>query len=165
MWNVLPVYDYPHICVSPMYDTSLLWRHNWHNGVSNHQPHDCLLSHLFKRRSKKTSKLRVTGLCVNSPHKGLVTRKSFPFDDVIIWDDYRNHVIRIHWSYYCAMTDNKYFYVRFVVKTDIIIVKVCYEKHFLFKYFAAICTCMLLSIHANNKDISSWVKLWNWYWR
>ena len=32
-------------------------------GVSNHQPHDCLLNHSFKCRSKKTSKLRVTGLC------------------------------------------------------------------------------------------------------
>ena len=45
----------------------------------------------FRRRSKKTSKLRVTGLCVgnspgpvNSPHKGPVTRKMFPFDDVIM---------------------------------------------------------------------------------
>ena len=42
---------------------SLLWRHNGHDGVSNHQPHDCLLNRLFRRRSKKTSKLRVTGLC------------------------------------------------------------------------------------------------------
>ena len=44
---------------------------------------------LFRRRSKKTSKLRVTGLCsgnspVNSPHKRTVTRKMFPFDDVIL---------------------------------------------------------------------------------
>ena len=69
----------------------LHWRHNEHNGVSNHQPHGCLLNRLIKRRSKKTSKLRVTGLCVgnspgpvNSPHKGPVTRKMFPFDDVIM---------------------------------------------------------------------------------
>ena len=67
------------------------WRHNDHDGVSNHQPHGCLLNRLFRRRSKKTSKLRVTGLCVgnspgpvNSPHKGPVTRKMFPFDDVIM---------------------------------------------------------------------------------
>ena len=58
----------------------------------NHQPHHCLLNRLFGRRSKKASKLRVTGLCVgnspvNSPHKWPVTRKMFPFDDVImmIW--------------------------------------------------------------------------------
>ena len=45
---------------------SLHWRHNDHDGVSNHQPHDCLLNRLFRRRSKKTSKLRVTGLCVGN---------------------------------------------------------------------------------------------------
>ena len=35
----------------------LQWRHNDHDGVSNHHPHDCLLNRLFRRRSKKTSKL------------------------------------------------------------------------------------------------------------
>ena len=70
---------------------ALRWRHNDYDGVSNHQPHGCLLNRLFRRRSKKTSKLRVTGLCVgnspgpvNSPHKEPVTRKMFPFDDVIM---------------------------------------------------------------------------------
>ena len=42
---------------------ALQGRHNERDGVSNHQPHDCLLKRLFRRRSKKTSKLRVTGLC------------------------------------------------------------------------------------------------------
>ena len=69
---------------------SLQWRHNELNGVSNHQPHDCLLNRLFRHRSKKTLKLQVTGLCernspVNSTHKGPVTRKMFPFGDVIMW--------------------------------------------------------------------------------
>ena len=68
---------------------SLQHRHNKRDDVPNHQPHDCLLKRLFQRRSKKTSKLRVTVLCVgNSPmtqHKGPVTRKMFPFDDVIIF--------------------------------------------------------------------------------
>ena len=50
---------------------SLQWRHNGHYTVSNHQPHDCLLSRLFRSRSKKTSKLRVTGLSAgNSPGTG-----------------------------------------------------------------------------------------------
>ena len=44
----------------------LRWRHNGPDGVSNHQPHDCLLNRLFRRRSKKTPKLRVTGLCVGN---------------------------------------------------------------------------------------------------
>ena len=47
---------------------SLQWRHNGRDGVSNHQPHDCLLNCLFRRRSKIKSKLRVTDLCAgNSP--------------------------------------------------------------------------------------------------
>ena len=46
-------------------------RHNGCGGNSNHQPHHCLLNRLFRRRSKKTPKLRVTGLCaVNSPVTG-----------------------------------------------------------------------------------------------
>ena len=66
------------------------WRYNGRDSVSNHQPHDYLLNGLFRRRSKKTSKLRVSGLCagnspVNSPHKWPVTWKMFPFDDVIMW--------------------------------------------------------------------------------
>ena len=46
---------------------ALQWRHNGRDSVSNHQPHYCLLNRLFRSRSKKTSKLRVTGLCGNSP--------------------------------------------------------------------------------------------------
>ena len=38
----------------------LQWRHNERDGVSNHQSHDCLLNRLFRRRSKKASKLCVT---------------------------------------------------------------------------------------------------------
>ena len=81
----------PEICERRTTDYPLHWRHNDHYGVSNHQPHGCLLSGLFRRRSNKTSKFRVTGLCVgnspgpvNSPHKGPVTRKMFSFDDVIM---------------------------------------------------------------------------------
>ena len=61
--------------------------------IASHPPHDCFFNCLFRRRSKKTSKLRVTGLCVgnspgpvNSPHKWPVTQKMFPFDDVIMHD-------------------------------------------------------------------------------
>ena len=69
---------------------SLQWRHNERDGVSNHERLDCLLNYLFRCRSKKTSKLRVTGLCegnspVNSPLNGPVTWKMFPFDDVIMY--------------------------------------------------------------------------------
>ena len=79
--------------------SSLPWRHNDHDGVSNHQPCGCLLNCLFRRRSKKTPKLRGNGLCVgnspgpvNSPHKGPATRKMLPFDDVIMIP---NHDIQV----------------------------------------------------------------------
>ena len=60
---------------------------DWHRfvGVSNHQPHVCLLNRLYRRISKNTSKLRVTGLCAgNCSHKWPITRKMFPFDDVMM---------------------------------------------------------------------------------
>ena len=46
---------------------SLQWRHNECAGVSNHWRFDCLLNCLFRRRSKKTSKLGVTGICEDKP--------------------------------------------------------------------------------------------------
>ena len=50
---------------------SLQGRNNERDGVSNHRRLDCLLSRLFRCRSMKTSKLRVTGLCAeNSPSTG-----------------------------------------------------------------------------------------------
>ena len=69
------------------------WRHNEHDGVSNGQPHDCLLKRFFMRRSKKTSKLRVTGLCEgNSPVTGEFPAQmpSNP-ENVSIW--WRHHTI------------------------------------------------------------------------
>ena len=64
-----------------VYQESLEWRHKERDGVSNHRRLNFLLNHLFSRRSKKTSKLFVTGFCggihrwpVNSPHKVHVTQ-------------------------------------------------------------------------------------------
>ena len=70
--------------------TTLQWRHNERDGVSNHQRLHCLLNCWFRRRSNKTSKLTVTVFVwgihrwpMNSL-KGPVRRKMFPFDDVIM---------------------------------------------------------------------------------
>ena len=67
------------------------WRHNGHDGVSNHQPHHCLLNSLFGCRAKKTSKLRVTGLCAgNSPGTGeFPTQMASNAENVCIW--WRHH--------------------------------------------------------------------------
>ena len=71
---------------------SLRWRHNDHAGVSNHQPPGCLLNRLFRRKSKKTSKLRVTGLCAgNSPGTGEFSAQMASYEEnvSILW---RHHV-------------------------------------------------------------------------
>ena len=84
------------------------WRRNERDGVSDHQPHDCLLKRLFKenikalrldcllnrlfrRRSKKISKLCVTGLCEgNSPVTGeFPIQRASNAEDVSIW--WRHH--------------------------------------------------------------------------
>ena len=70
---------------------TLQWRHNDHDGVSNHQPSDCLLNRLSRRRSNKTSKLRVTGLCAgNSPVTGeFPAPKASSAENVSTW--WRHH--------------------------------------------------------------------------
>ena len=59
---------------------SLQWRHNGRDGVPNHQPHDCLLNRLFRCKSKKTSKLRVTGICA-SLHDNIL----YMIDDCVLY--------------------------------------------------------------------------------
>ena len=70
---------------------SVQWHHNGRDGVSNHQPHDCLHNRSFRRRSKKTSKPRVTGLCAgNSPVTGgFPAQMASNAENVSIW--WRDH--------------------------------------------------------------------------
>ena len=67
--------------------SSLQWCHNGGNGISDHQPHHCLLNRLFRRRSKKTSKLCVTGLCAGySPVTGeFPAQMASNAENVSIW--------------------------------------------------------------------------------
>ena len=66
--------------------TALRWRHNGRDSVSN-QPPGCLLNRLFRRRSKKTSKLRVIDLCAgNSPGTGeFPAQMASNAENVSIW--------------------------------------------------------------------------------
>ena len=77
---------------------TLQWRHNGRNGVSNHQPRHCLLNRLFRRRSKKTSKLRVIGLCTrNTPVTGeFPAQRASNAENVSIW--WRHHGNFMNWS-------------------------------------------------------------------
>ena len=89
---ILPVVMiYAHITKQP-----LQWRNNGCDGISNQQHHNCLLNRIFRRRSKKTSKLRVTGLCVgNSPVTGeFPAQMPSNAENVSIW--WRHHVTCKH---------------------------------------------------------------------
>ena len=70
---------------------TLQCRHDGHDSVSNDQPHDSLPNRLFRRESKKISKLRVTGLCAgNSPETGkFPAQMASNGENVSIW--WRHH--------------------------------------------------------------------------
>ena len=82
---------------------TLQWCHNGRDSVSNHQPHDCFLNRLFRNRSKKTSKLRVTGLCAgNSPEAGEFPAQMASYaENVSIW--WRHHIRLIFLSNYISV--------------------------------------------------------------
>ena len=75
---------------------TLQWRHNGSDKVSNHRRLGCLLYRLFRRRSKKTSKLRVTSLCEgNSPVTDeFPSQRASNAENVSIW--WRHHDILVH---------------------------------------------------------------------
>ena len=80
--------DYINEGISP-----LRWHHNERYGVSNHRRLDCLLYRLLRRRSKKTAKLRITGLCWGNPlvTGGFPSQRFGNADNVSIWWCY--HII------------------------------------------------------------------------
>ena len=94
-WYRVPVNPFAHLetiqCLPYDIYMTLRWRPNGHGGVSNHQPHHCLLNRLFGCRSKKTSKLRVTGICAgNSPGTGeFPAQMASNAENVSIW--WRHH--------------------------------------------------------------------------
>ena len=69
------------------HSTACQWRHNGRDGVSNHWRLECLFKRLFRRRSKKTSKLCIAGPCAgNSPVTGeFPAQRASNAENVFIW--------------------------------------------------------------------------------
>ena len=110
---------------------SLQWRHNGRDSVSNHQPYDCFLNRLFRRRSKKTPKLRVTGLCArSSPGTGeFPAQMASNTENVSIW--WRHHV-RIRQRYQgfkCASVKLAYTHVVNNIKVGWQIIEIWYNMN------------------------------------
>ena len=79
------LHDWVSFKKSFFFKVSLQWRHNEHDGVSNHHPHDCLLIRLFRHQCS-ASLAFVLGIhwwSVNSPQ-----RASKAENDVIMWKIY-----------------------------------------------------------------------------
>ena len=86
---------------------SVRWRIKVGDGVLSHQPHDCSPKHLFRRRSRKASKLRVTGICEgNSPVTGECSaQRASNAENVSIW--WHHHVSTYFpWSYPDSILDH-----------------------------------------------------------
>ena len=79
---------------SPIPRQTLQWRYNERDGVSNHRRLDSLFNRLFRRRLKKTSKLRVTGLCEgNSPVTGeFPAQRASNLENVSLWWRHHNRI-------------------------------------------------------------------------
>ena len=94
-------------CAVLMNIFTLQWRQNERGSVSNHQRLPCLLNYRFRRRSKKTSKLRVTGLCAgNSPVTAeFPTQYASNAENVSIW--WRHHA-----KFRCLFCQLGYLYPR-----------------------------------------------------
>ena len=100
------------LMICPELCYTLQWRYNGHTSVSNHQPHNCLLNRWFRRRWKKTSKLRLTGLCVgNSPETGeSPAQMASNAENVSIWwrhHDLWNLSLQIIPTYWMATMKNR----------------------------------------------------------
>ena len=75
---------------------TLQWCHNECDGISNHRRLDYLFIHLFRRRSKKTSKPCVTGLCEGNPPVtgGFPSQKASNSENISIWWRHYEVIVR-----------------------------------------------------------------------
>ena len=79
--------------------SALQWCHNERDGVSNHQPHDCLLYRLFRRRSKKTSKFIASLAFVRGMTGEYPAQRPSNAENVsICWRHHVPHRITAEWS-------------------------------------------------------------------
>ena len=118
----------------------LQWHHNGRDSVLNHQPHDCSLNRLFRRRSKKTPKFRVTRFCAgNSPVTGEFPAQmaSYVENVSISW--------RHHGSYFA------------VVLVDIVFI-ISLLVHFLI--LISLLSKILLSVNYQNRSSANVAQGW-----
>ena len=133
-------------------ERTLRWRHNGRDGVSNHQPHDCLPSRLFKGRSQETSKLRVIGLCGgNSPVTGeFPSQKASNAVNVSIW--WRHHEAEGYQVQSISLTPGRSSNFK----------RITSEHTLRIKFISTSCEIALGSMSQNTFDKSTFVQVMVW---
>ena len=160
----------------------LKWHHNEHDGVSNHRRLDCLLSRLLggdqrKHQGSASLAFKFGGIHrwpVDSLHKRPVTRKVFPFDDVIMRV---GHAIPIMVSVIESWTDIWVTLSVYPSMTN------CSKKPFTEQYWTLShhqnCTRLLVDDFVKKQHIRTWricnllllkihgtcLWVWSWPWR
>ena len=115
VWKEFSCHD---VIISDYIEAALRWRRNEHDGISNHQPLDCLVNCLFRRKSKKTSKLRVTSFCVRN---SLVTgefpaQRASNAENVSIW--WRHHGVIFEKQIKSHMHLNRFIFINISIKIN-----------------------------------------------
>ena len=115
VWKEFSCHD---VIISDYIEAALRWRRNEHDGISNHQPLDCLVNCLFRRKSKKTSKLRVTSFCVRN---SLVTgefpaQRASNAENVSIW--WRHHGVIFEKQIKSHMHLNRFISINISIKIN-----------------------------------------------
>ena len=138
---------------------SLRWRHNGRDSVSNHQPHDCFLNLLFRRRSKKTSKLRVTGLCAwNSLGTGeFPAQMASNAENVSIW--WRHHDVGTwYWNIY------DFVFQSYPIQADMIAFRIQILS-LTSGHFPSVICCQTHPITANEMKLIPFKRFWKYHYR
>ena len=136
----------------------LQWRHYGRDGVTNYQHHDCLFNRLFKRRSNKTPKLHVTGLCAgNSPVTGeFPAQRASKAENISIW--WRHHDTTKFHYYFSRAYALEAIEVNHLTRCDL--------DHGSWHMFIKVLVCCLAwrhqAITCINDDISS-IRPWGTY--
>ena len=136
-------------------NVSLWWRRNGHGGVSNHQLHHCLLNRLFGCRSKKTPKLRVTGLCTgNSPGTGeFLAQIASNAENVSIW--WRHHVKTLRLAQMAAMSQATYLDIFSWMKTVVIFIKISVPRGL--PNYQWISIGFITDLTQNRQEVIPWI--------
>ena len=160
--------SYKKVCYlpGPYSVNTLQWRHNRRDGVSNHRHPKCLVNRLFRRRSKKTSKLRAARLCEgNSPLTDeFPAQRDSKYENVSICWRHHNlkamHLLLIGLGHHCFLPVPRSYWIHWPLGDLVVIITCVFFKQILLGKFMILSSWVALRWVPQNTfgDTSSLVK-------